>query len=73
MVTSGYANTGKKFSIAFIKYKRGTIFYGLVQYVAKFMPDVASAAKPIQELTRKDVTFKWVSSGAKSSRQLFRS
>ena len=48
-------------------------FMGLVQYAAKFMPDVASAAKPIQELTRKDVTFKWVSSGAKSSRQLLRS
>ena len=32
---------------------------GLVQYSAKFMPDVASIAKPIQELTRKGVTFKW--------------
>ena len=27
-------------------------FMGLVQYSAKFMPDVASVAKPIQELTR---------------------
>ena len=35
-------------------------FLGLVQYSAKFMPDVASVAKPTQELTRKDVTFKWV-------------
>ena len=34
-------------------------FMGLVQYLAKFMPDVASVAKPIQELTRKDVAFKW--------------
>ena len=34
-------------------------FMGLVQYSAKFMPDVASIAKPIQELTRKGVTFKW--------------
>ena len=34
-------------------------FMGLVQYSAKFMPDVASVAKPIQELTRKGVTFKW--------------
>ena len=34
-------------------------FMGLVQYSAKFMPEVASVAKPIQELTRKGVTFKW--------------
>jgi len=34
-------------------------FMGLVQYSEKFMPDVASIAKPIQELTRKGVTFKW--------------
>jgi len=33
-------------------------FMGLVQYSAKFTPDVASVAKPIQELTRKGVTFK---------------
>ena len=33
-------------------------FISLVQYSAKFMPDVASVAKPIQELTRKDITFK---------------
>ena len=32
---------------------------GVVQYSAKFMPDVASIAKPIQKLTRKGVTFKW--------------
>ena len=32
---------------------------GLVQYLAKFMPDVASTAKPIQQLTRKGITFKW--------------
>ena len=31
----------------------------LVQYSAKFMPDVASVAKPIRELTRKGVTFRW--------------
>jgi len=31
----------------------------LIQYSAKFMPDVASVAKPIQELNRKGVTFKW--------------
>ena len=34
-------------------------FMGLVQYSAKFMPDVASVAKPIQELTRKGVVFQW--------------
>ena len=34
-------------------------FMGLVQYSAKFMPDVASVAKPIQELTRQGVAFNW--------------
>ena len=34
-------------------------FMGLVQYSAKFMPDVASVAKPIQELTRKSTKFVW--------------
>ena len=34
-------------------------FMGLVQYSAEFMPDVASVAKPIQELTRKGVVFQW--------------
>ena len=37
----------------------GRSFMGLVQYSAKFTPDVASIAKPIQELTRKGVTFQW--------------
>ena len=32
---------------------------GLVQYSAKFMPDLASVARPIQELTRKGVKFVW--------------
>ena len=36
---------------------------GLAQYLAKFMPDVASVAKPIQERTRKGVTFKCVCGG----------
>ena len=35
-------------------------FMGLVQYLAKFMPDATSVAKPIQELTRKGITFKGV-------------
>lgn len=34
-------------------------FMGIVQYSSKFMPDVASVAKPIQELTRKGVVFHW--------------
>ena len=34
-------------------------FMGLVQYSAKFMPDVTTVAKPIQELTKKGVAFKW--------------
>ena len=34
-------------------------FLGLVQYSAKFMPDIATVAKPIQELTKKGVEFKW--------------
>ena len=29
----------------------------LVQYSSKFMPDIVSMAKPIQELTRKGVMF----------------
>ena len=34
-------------------------FMGLVQYSSKFMPDVATVAKPIQELTRKGAVFHW--------------
>ena len=34
-------------------------FMGLVQYSARFIPDLASVAKPIQELTRKGVPFIW--------------
>ncbi|PFX23985.1 Retrovirus-related Pol polyprotein from transposon 17.6 [Stylophora pistillata] len=34
-------------------------FMGIVQCSSKFMPDVASIAKPIQELTRKGVVFHW--------------
>ena len=32
---------------------------GLVQYSAKFMPDVASVVRPKQELTRKGAKFVW--------------
>ena len=34
-------------------------FMGLVQYSAKFIPDLASIARPIQDLTRKHVDFVW--------------
>ena len=34
-------------------------FIGLVQYSAKFIPDLASIARPIQDLTRKHVDFVW--------------
>ena len=33
------------------------LFMDLVQYSLKFMPDIVSMAKPIQELTRKGVMF----------------
>ena len=34
-------------------------FMGLVQYSAKFIPNLASVARPIQELTRKGAKFIW--------------
>ena len=45
-------------------------FMGLVQYSAKFMLDLASIAKPIQELTRKGVTFKWGAEQQRSFQEL---
>ena len=42
----------------------------LVQYSAKFMPDLASIAKPIQKLTRKGVTFKWGAEQQRSFQEL---
>lgn len=33
------------------------LFMYLVQYSSKFVPDIVSMAKPIQELTRKSVMF----------------
>ena len=35
----------------------GSCLMDLVQYSSKFMPDIVSMAKPIQELTRKGVMF----------------
>lgn len=40
-------------------------FMGLVQCSAKFMPDLASIARPIQDLTRKGVPFVWGAYGVK--------
>ena len=34
-------------------------FMGLVQYSTRFMPNIASIARPIQNLTRKGVPFEW--------------
>ena len=45
-------------------------FMGLVQYSAKFMPDLLSIAKPIQELTRNGVTFKWAAEKQRSFQEL---
>ena len=32
---------------------------GMVQYVSKFLPDLAVTLEPIRRLTRKDVPWKW--------------
>lgn len=34
-------------------------FMGLVNYSSKFIPDLATIAAPLHELTRKNVKFKW--------------
>ena len=34
-------------------------FMGLVNFSAKFIPNLARAAEPLRQLTRKGVTFKW--------------
>ena len=34
-------------------------FMGLVQYFAKFIPDLATIGRPILDLTRKDAKFQW--------------
>ena len=47
-------------------------FMGLVQYSAKFMPDLESIAKPIQELKRKGVVFKWGAEQQRSFQELKR-
>ena len=45
---------------------------GLVQYSAKFMPDLASTAGPIQDLTRKGLPFVWVAEQQKAFHELKR-
>ncbi|CAH1233137.1 RTL1 [Branchiostoma lanceolatum] len=45
-------------------------FLGLVHYVAKFVPDLATMAEPLQKLTRKGVEFKWSSEQQKSFEKL---
>jgi hypothetical protein len=32
---------------------------GMVQYMAKFLPDLANEMEPIRELTRKEVSWNW--------------
>ena len=34
-------------------------FLGLVQYSAKFLPDLAQIAEPLRKLTRKNIDFEW--------------
>ena len=34
-------------------------FLGLVQYTARFIPDLATISEPLRRLTKKGVTFKW--------------
>ena len=47
-------------------------FMGLVQYSAKFMSDLASIARPIQDLTRKGVPFVWAAEQQKAFQELKR-
>ena len=37
-------------------------FLGLVQYVGRYIPDLATLAAPLRELTRKSVPFEWAES-----------
>ncbi|KAI8516325.1 hypothetical protein Bbelb_049060 [Branchiostoma belcheri] len=45
-------------------------FLGLVHYVAKFVPDLATLVEPLLKLTRKGVEFKWNSEQEKSFKRL---
>ncbi|XP_015775681.1 PREDICTED: uncharacterized protein LOC107353811 [Acropora digitifera] len=47
-------------------------FMGLVQYSAKFIPDLASITRPIQDLTRKGVPFVWGAEQQKAFQELKR-
>ena len=46
-------------------------FMGLAQHLAKFMPDIASMAKPIHELTRKGITVKGGGGGGEEQQTAF--
>lgn len=45
-------------------------FLGLVQYSAKFLPDLAQVAEPLRRLTRKNVEFIWGPEQEKSFKEL---
>ena len=47
-------------------------FMGMVQYSARFMPDLASIARPIQDLARKGVPFVWGAEQQKAFQELKR-
>jgi len=47
-------------------------FLGLVQYSAKFLPDLSSVAQPIQELVRKDTPFVWAEAQDRAFKELKR-
>lgn len=47
-------------------------FMGLVQFSAKFLPNLSTVARPIQELTRKGVDFVWGEHQEKAFRELKR-
>ena len=45
-------------------------FLGLVQYVGRYVPDLATVAAPLQELTKKSVEFHWGPSQEKSFKKI---
>ena len=47
-------------------------FLGLVQYVGKYVPDLATVAAPLRELTKKSVEFHWGTDQEKSFKKIQR-
>ena len=45
-------------------------FLGLVQYVGRYVPDVATVAAPLRELTKTSVQFHWVPDQEKSFKKI---